>query len=192
MNLFSRCLTALICLAMTCPAWSQHDVDGEWGWDTANVQSLARPPMWDVVIESATAPRISLEPADRSAPGKLDKLRSWNLQRRTPVMEGISHEVGEATRVLIDPDIGFIESGPGAKGFHSTWQTANGEWMWSETYRVEKSHRLRLKLENLQLPEGAKLWVIGPADEFVGPFGADLSDSDGNLWTPSVAGRTGR
>ena len=53
---------------------------------------------------------------------------------------------------------------------------------------VEEAHRLRLLLEDVRLPAGARLWVYGDDGE-TRAFGAELVH-DGSLWTPSVAGPT--
>lgn len=65
----------------------------------------------------------------------------------------------------------------------------DGRWAWTATVDIEKSYRLRLKLEDVALPAGAELWVRGREDEgWIGPFGAELVSEDGVLWTPSVTG----
>ena len=67
-------------------------------------------------------------------------------------------------------------------------ETADGGLLWSASVVVDESYRLRLHLENVDLPDGVQMWVHSDGNEHVGPFGAELADGEGNLWTPSVAG----
>jgi hypothetical protein len=60
--------------------------------------------------------------------------------------------------------------------------------VWGAEVRVEGSYRLRLRLDDVHLPAGAELWVYGEDGRAVGPFGSELVDDEGGLWTPSVAG----
>jgi hypothetical protein len=56
---------------------------------------------------------------------------------------------------------------------------------------VDRAYRLRLHLEGVGLPGGVQMWVYNDdGSETVGPFGLELLDPQGGLWTPSVAGPT--
>jgi lysyl endopeptidase len=62
------------------------------------------------------------------------------------------------------------------------------ELEWALKLEIEDAHRVRLRLDRVLLPPGARLWIEGASGESVGPFGLELLDEEGGLWTPSVAG----
>jgi len=51
---------------------------------------------------------------------------------------------------------------------------------------VEGAWGVRLHLEQVDLPEGTKMWVYGTDQEPFGPFGLELLRSGGDLYTPTV------
>jgi V8-like Glu-specific endopeptidase len=132
-----------------------------------------------------------IDRAEFSAPEKLDEIRDWNRQQKLPGRNGFSHILENPAQITFDPGTSYLESsGKPAQGdrYGQSIETADGDFLWSASVVVDDSYRLRLHLENVNLPDGVQMWVHSDGDEHVGPFGAELLDDTGNLWTPSVSG----
>lgn len=61
-----------------------------------------------------------------------------------------------------------------------------GRFRWRGSVRAEGAHRVRMRLDGVELPEGARLWVYGAGGEAIAIDRALVQN--GTLWTPSVAG----
>jgi hypothetical protein len=163
---------------------------GEYAWSPDNLTVNSQPPMADVLRESQEAPMFSIEEAPVSAPDRLDLMRNWNLFNK-PVQNGFSHFFPTAAAIEISAGGGSLEAVGKNKGgpvYGHLMTTREGDLLWSATVEVDNSHRLRLNLTNVVLPDNARLWVYGAGDEFAGPFGKELADTRGDIWTPSVSG----
>ncbi|MGZ8866844.1 MAG: trypsin-like serine peptidase, partial [Thermoanaerobaculia bacterium] len=66
--------------------------------------------------------------------------------------------------------------------------TANGT-TWGASFRVENAKRLRLHLQDVNLPAGTTLWVYGNTGEETA-FDLSLRDENKSMWTPSIDGDT--
>jgi hypothetical protein len=60
--------------------------------------------------------------------------------------------------------------------------------IYSAQIRSEGAEALRLELAELDLPEGAELYVYNESGEAYGPYTGRGPSGDGSLWTPSLAG----
>ena len=67
---------------------------------------------------------------------------------------------------------------------------ADGTRVWTGAVAVERAWRLRMLMGVLNLPAEALMWVEDASGNRSRPFGTELADSNGQLWTPSVAGPT--
>lgn len=63
-----------------------------------------------------------------------------------------------------------------------------GRFQWRGSVEVEGAARVRMRLENVALPAGTRLWIYGASGDAIA-FDASLA-RNGELWTPSVAGET--
>ena len=172
-------------------AWGEVSVAGEWALTSDNPSLSSEPPMWKIMRKTAPEPMAIFNRAEFSAPEKLDEIRTWNRQQKLPTRNGFSHELENPAHITFDPGISYLESGTKsvrAGQYGQSIETADGDLLWSASVVVDDSYRLRLYLENVILPDGVQMWVHSDGDEHVGPFGAELLDDKGNLWTPSVAG----
>jgi hypothetical protein len=163
---------------------------GEYAWSPDRVTVNAKPPLSDLLREQSEVPIFSIEAASVSAPDKLNALNFWNLLN-TPLKNGFSHVFPSEANVEISAPGSSLESLGESKGHPQYGQimyTPDGDLLWSASVEVHNSHRLRLNLSNVDLPEGARLWVYGAGDEVVGPFGKELAAPSGDIWTPSVSG----
>ncbi len=182
-------ITAVMLLSQ--PAMGEVSVPGEWVLTSSNPRLSSEPPMWKIMRKTAPEPMAIVDRAEFSAPEKLDELRDWNRQQKLPTRNGFSHELENPAQITFDPGISYLESsGKPSQGdrYGQSIETVDGDLLWSASVVVDGSYRLRLYLENVTLPDGVQMWVHSDGDEHVGPFGAELLDDEGALWTPSVAG----
>jgi V8-like Glu-specific endopeptidase len=187
--------TSIAAIMLLSPdAMGEVSVPGEWVWTTNKSIQSSAPPMWEEVRKAAQEPMVSLEAIEFTAIDKLDALSEWNRSNRRPIQNGITHQLQDRAHVTIGPDVGNLTSTErttkAAKSdrYGHTIDTADGDLIWSASVVVEESYRLRVRLDEVELPDGAQIWVQGAKGEHVGPFGKELIDDEGGLWTPSVAG----
>lgn len=136
--------------------------------------------------EPLARPLAELPAAVLAASRQLQDVQEWNDAGRQPVRIGIQRALPAARRV----EIAAQAPGEGEIREHAGGLLAAqaGTVVWGAGVRVEEGWRLRLHLSGVRLPRGARLWVYGSDGELVGPFGAELRDPEGGLWTPSVGG----
>ena len=183
-------ITTVLLLASLSAFASDKSMRGEYVWSPDNVVVKSEPPLSGELRASSGSPLFSVEAASVSAPDKLNALRYWNLFN-TPTQNGISHVFADEANIEISAPGGSLESAGKSKGgpIHGqVMYTSDGDLIWSTSVEVDQSHRLRLNLSNVDLPEGAKLWVYGAGDEVAGPFGMELASPSGEIWTPSASG----
>jgi hypothetical protein len=132
------------------------------------------------------APLAELGDATVEAPARLEALRAWNAAGRVPLHNGFERQLPAARRVELTA--GLVAASPlveHAGGL--AVETALDKLAWGGMVRVTNAWRLRLHLSQVSLPAGARLWVHG-SGHTAGPFGLELVDDGGGLWTPSVPG----
>lgn len=66
--------------------------------------------------------------------------------------------------------------------------SADGSVVWATVVNVEKGGAVRLHIENLNLPEGAELYVYSLAGEAFGPYTGRGVDGSGDFWTTALFG----
>ena len=65
--------------------------------------------------------------------------------------------------------------------------------VWTGTFRSAGASAVRLRLDNVDLPAGAELFVFGEHGHVYGPYtNGDVHDASGVLWTNTVAGDVDR
>jgi hypothetical protein len=148
--------------------------------EPVGVRSFAAAPR---IVERAQIPSAAvLQPAAEEIPEQLQAIREWNGAGRQPVRNGVIRGIGETMAVRL----GGVSTQSNAAGRGVTAATAGGT-SWGTSITVRNAKRLRVHLENVELPAGATLWVYGTTGEAIAFDGA-LLDSEKGLWTPSVNG----
>ena len=150
--------------------------------EAVGMKSYAAAPR--IAQESQLAPAATLDAAEIGAAEQLEAMKAWNAQGRLPARNGIRRSLGDTVEV----QVGSLAAKSGRLGRGVVAATANGV-AWGTSFRVDSAERLRLHLEDVQLPEGTTLWVYGRAGEATA-FDAALVDDQKGLWTPSVNGDT--
>jgi len=64
----------------------------------------------------------------------------------------------------------------------------DGGLVWAAMIRADQGGAIRLHIENLNLPEGAELYVYSRAGEAYGPYTGTGPNGNGDLWTTSLFG----
>lgn len=145
------------------------------------------PPPLRLAERERLAPLAFLEPSAQVAVREIEQMILWNRLKLQPQKNGFARSFSEARRVEFGPELaGRTEGALGGGAFR---RTETGALIWGGEARVAGAQRLRLHLAELDLPEGARLWVYGN-QETIGPFGTELRSPAGDLWTPSVAGES--
>jgi hypothetical protein len=145
---------------------------------------------------ATAAPRIAeryglaalaeLGDATVEAPARLEALRAWNDAGHVPLHNGFERQLPAVRRVELTT--GLVAANPVAEHAGGlAVETALDKLAWGGMVRVTNAWRLRLHLSQVSLPAGARLWVHG-GGHTAGPFGVELVDDRGGLWTPSVPG----
>lgn len=130
----------------------------------------------------AIEPIAELGKAAEEATDLIGDLQAWNAAGRHPFQIGFTRELPELRTVDL------AQRAAGERGGETFFQK-DGGIVWATSVRVEGAFRLRLHLRDVRLPEGVRMWVYGEEEhDFTGPFGLELLDPDGELWTPSVGG----
>lgn len=140
------------------------------------------------LARSLAEPLATLPAASEGARDQLAALRAWNDAGREPTKNGFSRPLPVPLTVRL-----ARASSPraGAKQAVSVAESPqpDGSLVWGTKVKVSGAYRLRLHLEDVELPPGTRAWVYS-GDESVGPFGLELLGPAQDLWTPSVAGET--
>lgn len=173
---------AVACLLLL-PATALAQIQsGAWRPAVADAATAEAPARLQEAV--ALAPIASLPRAAEGARDQLAALAAWNARGVPPLQNGFSRPLPVPLELSIaasPPAVSEVTAG-------RLERLANGDRRWRGRVVVEGSFRLRLHLEGVSLPPGARLWVYGDRGEWVGPFGAELLGPDGDLWTPSVGG----
>lgn len=165
----------------------------QYAWTFESQARNAPPPRWEEIQQFPLSLLYSAERAELSAPSKIEGLARWNRGGNQPVQNGFAR--GMESPVTIE--LSGSTHTPAADS-HLPMQFQGGHLMyleqeqrtWTASVEVKGAYRLRLKLSDLNLAPTTKFWVYNHDGENVGPFGLELMDDEGNLWTPSVAGPT--
>lgn len=185
-------------LAMTMTVWADGETSNRsvisdyFAGEGRPTGSRPPPGTWQLVDQAE--PTLVLEAAEVAEPQRLEQIGRWNRnpgQNRKATRNGFERllpqrlelEAGEGPgrehglqRETLDPAIPRK-----AKAF-------SGSSVRVEKLRVRSATQLRLRLTDVRLTEGSELWVVGDDERFQGPFGLELLDLHGDLWTPSVFG----
>ncbi|HXO20840.1 MAG TPA: hypothetical protein VOA87_13060 [Thermoanaerobaculia bacterium] len=143
------------------------------------------------VFEAAKGASLSslaaLGEAASEAGDRLRAVAEWNARGAVPRRNGFDRELPAPVAVDLGGDLLARPDG-GYRG--GILARRAGDLVWGAQVSVAGAFRLRLHLDRVHLPAGARLWVYGADGLSSRPFGAELTGPGGDLWTPSVAGPT--
>lgn len=131
-----------------------------------------------VIMPSEVRPIAILRSAAEGAADELEVMRAWNRAGNVPPRNGFVRPLPLGMR-LNASEFQMRSNSGGA---------TEDKIVWAGRVEVAGAHRLRIHLEEVQLPFGSQLWLSGGNGETVGPFGLNLLGPGGDLWTPSVSG----
>jgi len=154
------------------------------------VDEAARPAPPTHLFEASGAPPVVLLPAaGTAAPAGLRAMQAWNAAGSQPRRNGFARDLPAPQEVRFPAALARSLSAGRARSFAGGVLAgeAGGGARWATQVRVEGAWRLRLHLDRVVLPAGARLWVYGGEGNPV-PFGPELAGPQGDLWTPSVGG----
>jgi hypothetical protein len=137
---------------------------------------------------SAVEPLAVLGRAEEVAREQLEAIALWNREGRVPSRTGFVRPLPLPRDVPLDRGLATMP----ARTRHAGGVVAveGGELVWAARVTVEGAWRLRLELQEVTLPEGARLLVHGSGEGGAMAFGLELRDAAGSLWTPGVEGET--
>ncbi len=150
---------------------------------TQPVPKLAAAPQ-RLVESSGVEPVFTMHAADEAM---VRPVTTWNVAGNLPVRNGIERLLPKVRLVALP------KKEPGSKleyfgGGVLARSPEDDAVVWGLALKVDGAYRMRIRLDDVRLPEGTRIWVYGENDETVGPFGTELVSADGTLWTPSVGG----
>ncbi len=153
-------------LLLTAPALFATEVLAPFRDRTAAAAIVAaRPPLRTNVRAS-----VVVKTAGASA-GDIAALRAANAKGDGPAELGIVRELEPVAIASV-----------AAEG------AGEGRFQWRGSVQAEGAARVRVRLDDLDLPEGARLWIYGASGDAIA-FDGSLAH-ERRLWTPSVAGHT--
>ena len=137
----------------------------------------------DVVTEGLTAEQQVQLQIETSASLLLDlPLSPRQVHVAVPAadiadLDGIDRAISPQKIGVVKPIAPVIAYAPGKDG-----------GVWATVINVENAGGVRLHIENLNLPQGAELYVYSRGGETQGPYTGTGPDGSGDLWTTSVFG----
>jgi V8-like Glu-specific endopeptidase len=151
---------------------------------------ISTAPIASKLPRAPSQPLEKLGSARLAAKEKLRQLQAWNRGENIPVQNGFARPLENPVNVSLGPEARQLASQGMPKAMHRGQVSRNSETevFWTAAVDAEEAHGLRLHLQADGLPDDVQMWVYGENDDYIGPFGAELLDSEGGLWTPSVGG----
>ncbi len=172
----------LVCLLAT-TAFAE-EVGPVFVRDAIGVRSMAAAPR--IAERAAAQPLVTLAAARDVMPEELEGIRQWNDERRTPTKIGFTRSIGEPVQVRIgrpeDVSAMSVTAGGGVIA-----ASERGTLIWSGSVRVAGAHRMRIHLQNVNVPPGTTFWAYGTTGQ-PEAYGTELIDQSGEMYVPSVGG----
>ncbi len=177
-----RGLAALLGGALLAAPLAAQQIAPREALGVVDERSLPAPPSH--LFESSGAnPLASLPAAAQAAEGSLREMQAWNAAGGLPRRNGFARDLPRVQDVALSRAALSAGASPGS----ALSRDAAGDLIWASQVRVAEAWRLRLHLDRVHLPAGARLWVYG-GEGNAAAFGPELVGPDGGLWTPSVGG----
>lgn len=125
---------------------------------------------------------LRLPPAALTAAATLAELAAQPAVPGTPLRNGFARSAA-ATRVAVAADgplAALAEVG-------AVREPSPATAAWLGRFVVEGSYAFRLRLDDVELPKSARIWIHA-GDAVLGPYGRELLDPEGGLWLPPAPG----
>lgn len=167
---------ALVAICILASGVSAHTVLPEEAAAQPNLTSAPAPPPLRLAQVERSAPVVELEPARVVEGERIEEIGDWNTAGSVPVRNGFVRNLDSTQTVRLNAD--------------TLRRSETGTLVWGTEIVVEEAHSVRVRLDDVELPDGARLWVWGPGQEPGRPFGIELADPAGGLWTPPVFAST--
>ena len=109
-----------------------------------------------------------------------------NREDPWPVQNGFTRELDQSIQVDLSLDR-VASDEPLATG--QIVRVDDDSIRFAGVVRVDDSYAFRIRLDNVRLPEGSKIWLYSPSEPGLelGPFGLDLLH-EGGIWLPALDG----
>jgi hypothetical protein len=130
---------------------------------------------------------LQLLPAHQGAADKLAVMAAHNSAHVRPIQIGFTRPLPAPLAFAANP--GAPATATAAAAGKVARRGATDTTLWGAKVQVPLAYRLRLHLEKVKLPAGARLWV-GNMGGLVRTLDSSLLGPAGDLWTPSVQGDT--
>jgi hypothetical protein len=131
------------------------------------------------------APATELPAAATSVPEEIERIRAWNEAGNTPAKNGFTRTLPDTIAFRATPGMA-MKGAPAAFARGLVAASAEGHLVYSTAIRVEGAERIRIRFDDVSIPDDAVFWVYGSGDEPVA-FGKELL-YDGTIWSPPVHG----
>jgi len=140
-------------------------------------QEIRMPP------DPALVPEVlRLPPAGIAAAATLESLREQEPVPGVPYQDGFQRSGSEQqVRVATDPAAWNGERAGQIR------QQEGAPASWLGRFVVEDAYAFRVRLRDLELPEGAQIWLYAGGVR-IGPVGHEMLGPDGTLWLPPAPG----
>ncbi len=104
-----------------------------------------------------------------------------------PSLAGIHLPVDIAVRFDETRSFGLVKGDAPRIGHQAS--KADGGFVWTTSVRAEEASGLRIKFTNVELPDGAALYIYSDAGEAHGPYTGRGPHDSGEFWSHSVLGQ---
>jgi lysyl endopeptidase len=131
------------------------------------------------------APATELPAAATSVPEEIERVRAWNEAGNTPAKNGFTRTLPDTIAFRATPGMA-MKAAPTAFARGLVAASADGHVVYSTAIRVDGADRIRIRFDNVVIPDDAVFWVYGGGDE-PAAFGKELL-YDGTIWSPPVHG----
>lgn len=148
----------------------------------------------DLANQIQLEPLAMLDAARIAARSEVDAIATWNAAGQQPVKTGFFRSLPVPAKVFLDSNEFLKNSETDAssnleRSSTIAFKESPETFHFAAKIVVADAWRLQVKLSDVRLPTGTRLWVYGELEDFMS-FGSELIRPDGDLWTPSIAGDT--
>ena len=174
--------TFFAAMALATAAFAQRN-DPMFLRDAVGVKSYAAAPR--LAERASFSPATELPAAATSVPEEIERIRAWNEAGNSPAKNGFTRTLPDTIAFRATTGM-TMKAAPAAFARGVVSASADGHVVYSTAIRVDGADRLRIRFDNVSIPDDAVFWVYGSGDEPVA-FGKELL-YDGTIWSPPVHG----
>ncbi len=189
-----RLTTTLLILATAWTASAQELVESETASENRPEKIFAKLEAKAALWNELTAERVAgtvpgeivvgLNEEDKQ---RLDCPECFHDESTQALLVGLHLPVDVAVRFGETRSIGLEKSETVEVGRTAT--KAEGGFVWTTSVRAEEANGLRIRFSNVDLPDGAALYIYSDAGEAHGPYSGRGPHDSGEFWSNSVLGQ---